>query len=464
MAGLLRSVPSELWSTLARKRTVKEAWYTVKILRIGDERARDASVQQLCREFGILSFKEGESVTEFGIRITTLATNLRTLGDNITDIEVVKKLLQVVPERLTQAAVSLEVFLDLNKVTIEEVIGHLHVFEERAKPAQITDAMGCLMLCEEDWEACRKEHREQENSGGDSSSSNRGKRQDCGRERGSTAWNSREQRYTTAGNGGDGKPPPGTLCHNCGMGGHWARDCHGKKKHAAHVTEAQEEERALMYLAAETEVIASLPCSLPPCSSTSSPQAPIHIHERKVLLHLSSEEEKEAVAPCRWGVLDTGVTNHMTGSRRLFTELDTGVTRTVRFGDGSVVDIEGKGIVLYALKSGEHRWLDDVYYILRLTTNIVSLGQMDEEGLKVVIEEGILRLFDLQQQLLAKVLRSPSRLYLLDMNLVAPVCLTARVGDVAWSWHERYGHVNFQALCKLGHGGMVRGLCNTLRC
>jgi hypothetical protein len=40
MSGLLRSVPSELWSTLARKSTVKEAWDAVKILRIGDERAR----------------------------------------------------------------------------------------------------------------------------------------------------------------------------------------------------------------------------------------------------------------------------------------------------------------------------------------------------------------------------------------------------------------------------------------
>jgi hypothetical protein len=320
---------------------VKEVWDAVKILQIGDERARDASAQQLHREFGILSFEEGESITEFGIRITTLATNLRTLGDSITDAEVVKKMLQVVRERLTQATVSLEMFLDLNKVTIEEVIGRLHVFEERAKPAQITDAMGRLMLCEEDWEARRKEHREQENSGGGSSSSNRDKRQDRGRGRGSTARNARDGRYMAAGNGGGGKPPPGTLCHNCGKGGHWARDCHGKRKHAAHVAEAQEEERALMYLAEETEVIASLPCSPPPCSSTSSPQAPIHIHERKVLLHLSSEEEKEAVAPCRW-VLDTGATNHMTGSHCLFSELDTGITGTVRFGDGSVVTSRGR--------------------------------------------------------------------------------------------------------------------------
>ena len=134
MAGLLRSVPSELWSTLVVKRTVKEAWDAVKNLWIGDECARDASAQQLHREFGNLSFKEGESVNEFSIHITALATNLRSLGDNITDAEVVKKLLQVVPERLNQAAVSLEMFLDLNKVTIEEVVGRLRVFEERTKP------------------------------------------------------------------------------------------------------------------------------------------------------------------------------------------------------------------------------------------------------------------------------------------------------------------------------------------
>jgi hypothetical protein len=101
MAGLLRSVPSEMWATLGRKQTVKEAWDAIKVLQIGDDRMRDASAQQLRREFGALVFKEGETVSEFGIRISTLATNLRVLGDNITDAEVVKKLLQVVPDRLS---------------------------------------------------------------------------------------------------------------------------------------------------------------------------------------------------------------------------------------------------------------------------------------------------------------------------------------------------------------------------
>jgi hypothetical protein len=93
----------------------------------------------------------------------------------------------------------------------------------------------------------------------------------------------------------------------------------------------------------------------------------------------------------------------MTGSRHVFFELDSGKTDTVKFGDGLVVNIEGKGTVLFALRSGKHRRLSGVYLIPRLTTNIVSLGQMDENDFKVVIEEGILRILDLQRLLLAKV-------------------------------------------------------------
>lgn len=156
MSALLRSVPSELWSTLGRKKSAKEAWDAIRNLRIGDERSRDASAPRLRRELAQISFKDGESISEFGIRIKAIATNLRTLGDHITDSEVVKKLLQVVPERLTQAAVAIEMFSDLNKTTIDEVIGRLRLFEERTKPKEVTNAMGRLMLCEEDWEARRK--------------------------------------------------------------------------------------------------------------------------------------------------------------------------------------------------------------------------------------------------------------------------------------------------------------------
>ena len=121
----------------------------------------------------------------------------------------------------------------------------------------------------------------------------------------------------------------------------------------------------------------------------------------------------------------------MTAVRSIFSELDTAVHGTVRFGDGSTVAIEGRGTILFKLKSGEHRELAGVYYIPRLTTNIVSLGQLDEDEYKILIEHGILRIWGWRRRLLAKVSRSPSRLYILTLAIDRLVCLTARSSEVA---------------------------------
>ena len=62
----------------------------------------------------------------------------------------------------------------------------------------------------------------------------------------------------------------------------------------------------------------------------------------------------------------------MTGTRSAFSELDTGIRGTIKFGDGSVVGIEGHGTVLFKRKGREHQALEGVYHIPCLTANIVS--------------------------------------------------------------------------------------------
>jgi transposase InsO family protein len=39
-----------------------------------------------------------------------------------------------------------------------------------------------------------------------------------------------------------------------------------------------------------------------------------------------------------------------------------------------------------------------------------------------------------------------------------PVCLAARRDDDAWRWHERFGHLNFEALKQLGNKEMAQGM------
>ena len=65
----------------------------------------------------------------------------------------------------------------------------------------------------------------------------------------------------------------------------------------------------------------------------------------------------------RW-VLDTGASNHMT--RAAFSELDSRICEMVTFGDGSIVEIEGRGTILFVDKGGKHHKLTGVYFIPRL--------------------------------------------------------------------------------------------------
>ena len=114
--------------------------------------------------------------------------------------------------------------------------------------------------------------------------------------------------------------------------------------------------------------------------------------------------------------------------------------------------------MLITARDGAHKGLTDVYYIPKLRSNIISLGQLEEHGCKIVLEDGHLRIFDKGRKLLVKVPRGKNRLYVLNINLGMPVCLLSSISDVAWLWHARYGHQNFDALWSLAQHNMVDGL------
>ena len=100
--------------------------------------------------------------------------------------------------------------------------------------------------------------------------------------------------------------------------------------------------------------------------------------------------------------------------------------------------------------------LTDVYYIPQLRSSIISIGQLDERGSEVLINDGVLRIRDREQRLLAKVKGPQNRLYLLDLKVEQPVCLAARHTEEPWMWHAWFRHLSFDVLGRLEK--MVRGL------
>jgi hypothetical protein len=100
----------------------------------------------------------------------------------------------------------------------------------------------------------------------------------------------------------------------------------------------------------------------------------------------------------------------------------------------------------------------DMYWISCLKNSIIIIGQMDEGDTRMLIEGGMLRVWDRRHCLFARVQRIENRMYRLELQVARPLCLAVHQDDDAWCWHERLGHANFGSLEKMGRLEMVRGL------
>ena len=92
--------------------------------------------------------------------------------------------------------------------------------------------------------------------------------------------------------------------------------------------------------------------------------------------------------------LDTIASNYMTGMKTFYHPLDGSYKRVVRFGDGYLIRYEGKGKVHINCTNGERMIFDNVFYIPKSNTNILSLGKLDSQGCGIRLRDGFLTLHD----------------------------------------------------------------------
>jgi hypothetical protein len=102
------------------------------------------------------------------------------------------------------------------------------------------------------------------------------------------------------------------------------------------------------------------------------------------------------------------------------------VLGTVHFGDDSVAWIEGRESVVFMCKNDESRSFNMLYFIPHLTTNIVSIGQLDEIGYKIDIDTSMMKIQEPAGVLLAKIKQEVNHLYLLHLKFTQPTCLAVR--------------------------------------
>jgi uncharacterized membrane protein YgcG len=149
--AICSAVPPKMISTLATKPSVKEAWESIKTMRIVIDYVRKVSAQKLCREYEQLTFRDGESVKDFAMRLSSLMNQLAKLGDPEADDKIIAKYLRVTRPRYRQLVVSIETLFDILTLLVEEVIVCLKGVEDDGVVVGNWDGGDKLYLTEEEW-------------------------------------------------------------------------------------------------------------------------------------------------------------------------------------------------------------------------------------------------------------------------------------------------------------------------
>jgi len=170
----------------------------------------------------------------------------------------------------------------------------------------------------------------------------------------------------------------GIQCHNCQKWGHFVDECINKRvpRNADEAQLAQDED----------------------------------FDFDKVLLLATTNSEEDSVN--LW-YLDTGCSNHMTGHREWFVNIDDKVKSKIKFADNSSVTAEGIGKVIVQRKDGQHSFINDLLYVPNMKNNLLSLGQLLEKGYSLQMEDSQLKMLDSNKRLILKAPLSDCRISML---------------------------------------------------
>jgi hypothetical protein len=84
-------VPPKIVLMINKKETAKEAWDAIATMRVGDDRVKKATAQQLCQKFNLATFEDGETVEDYALRLSGMAAHLTTLGQEVKDGEMSRR-------------------------------------------------------------------------------------------------------------------------------------------------------------------------------------------------------------------------------------------------------------------------------------------------------------------------------------------------------------------------------------
>ena len=113
---------------------------------------------------------------------------------------------------------------------------------------------------------------------------------------------------------------------------------------------------------------------------------------KEELLLIIEESELHLVSNETTWVVDSGASYHLTPDRKCFSSYRAGDHGVVKMGNESACGIVGIGDVCLTTSTGCKLLLKDVRHVPEVRLNMISAGQLDDEGYNSSIRSGFMKL------------------------------------------------------------------------
>ncbi|XP_021995970.1 uncharacterized protein LOC110893158 [Helianthus annuus] len=181
-------------------------------------------------------------------------------------------------------------------------------------------------------------------------------------------------------------------CYNCQKMGHTAKFCHRKDDY-------EKTDNVLIHRDEESNE-----------------------HEDTMFMIFNMEE---TIKDDCW-YLDSGCSNHMTGNRELFINLDESIKKEVRTGDDKRLEVQGCGEVSITIKD-KIRKIPKVFYVKGLKHNLLSVGQLIEKGYAVLFKENHCIIKDVNDEIVGNINMTSNKMFPLrpvnDLHLAMTITM-----------------------------------------
>ena len=376
-------------------------------------------LQYLWRDFDNLSMTEGGTIQAFFSRVSIIINQIRSYGDTILDKMIVEKILRCLPAKFDNIVAVIEESKDLSTLSLHELMGSLEAHEQRISRFNNQPLEQAFQSKINLGDKHPQQRREENSQKKKKSYASNGK---------PISREGQHQRY------------PGTnkysYCIICKRNNHDSKNC---KFRCTKCKIANHSQKDCWYQKEDSSYIAKDEAS-----------------GRLFYSCMNIKEESQDI----WYV-DSGCSNHMTGNKDAFVSLENGHISQVKLGDGKFQKIEGKGVISVKTKQGNSKFIHDVYYVPGLTENLLSVGQLMENGYSLKFDDGKCIIFDKRRnQIITEVKMAQNKVFPLSMTIQDGYILKVTEANESYLWHLRFGHLNFRSLILLKKKNMVVGLPN----